>query len=106
MTNPRPLALGALLLTFGCAEIAPAISVDQTRTFQQAVERARRAGAGDEYSPAGSKLRDAESDFYYAQHLPSDPARARAMAAKAREEADAALRLIQSGDAELALSQP
>jgi hypothetical protein len=87
----------ASFLAFGCAtaSTAPIITADQEATFHALVEKARRAGATGRYTPAGAKLADAESDFYYAQHLPREPERARRMAAQARAEAEAALLLAQ-----------
>jgi len=106
----RLLHLGFSLflgLGLGCATTTnrPVITADQEATFRAVVEKARKAGATGSLTPAGSKLADAESDFYYAQHLPSDPARARRMAEQAQAEAEAALTMAQGhGAAQIALT--
>lgn len=84
-------------LAVGCAtaSTAPVITGEQEAGFHALVEKARKAGATGRYTAAGAKLADAESDFYYAQHLPREPERARRMAAQARAEAEAALALAQ-----------
>ncbi len=80
----------------GCAgTVAPPISAAQTRSFQTTVAQAKRAGGDEPFSEAEAQLRAAESDFYYAEHLPRDPERAQRMAAEAQQEAEAALRLAQ-----------
>ena len=94
----RIITVGSLGLTWclGCAgSVAPPISAAQARSFQATVEQCKRAGGDEPLSPAGEKLRAAEADFYYAEHLPRDPERAQRMAVAAQEEANAALALAQ-----------
>ncbi|MDB4979798.1 MAG: hypothetical protein JWM82_550 [Myxococcales bacterium] len=82
--------------SLGCAtaEVSP-ISVAQAKSFQSVVAQAKRVGGDEPFSPAQAMLRAAESDFYYAEHLPRDPERARQLAAAAQAEADTALRLAE-----------
>src|SRR4051812_11114235 len=92
------LSLSSLLslAASACATAPPPISAAGAHRFHDTVAQAKRAGADDGYSPAAHKLRDAEADFYYAEHLPSDPEKARRMAQQAQQEADEALLLARS----------
>jgi hypothetical protein len=103
-------SVAMLLLTAlaGCATAsAPLVSARQVHDFRAVVRQAEAAGALDLSSEAGRVLAEAKSDFYYAQHLPADPDRARRIAAQAQLDAERALRMAR-GDVprELALGHP
>jgi hypothetical protein len=92
----------SLLPAFALASIScatappPVISVQQARAFDDVVHQAEAAGVTEDSSKAGALLRDAKSDFYYAEHLPSDPDRARDIAYRALAKAQTALGLARS----------
>lgn len=94
----RGVRLGLLWLTaaMGCATAQP-FSPSQTERarFEETVRRAQDA-AGDGPHQITTMLAEAKSEFEYAQHLPKYPERARALAAKAQQDAEAALRLAQT----------
>jgi hypothetical protein len=81
----------------GCATAAPEpISAQQAKAFRDSVHAVEHASADGECPQAEAALRTAQSDFYYAEHSPMNPDRARVMAVQAQEEADSAVALSQS----------
>jgi hypothetical protein len=87
--------LSALALT-SCATAPPVVSALQVKTFEDVVLSAEAAGACDNPPEAARQLRDAKSDFYYAEHSPMNPERARRMVMTAQAEAVAARDLARS----------
>jgi hypothetical protein len=85
----------AVLVLWGCATAPPAISALQVKAFDDVVRSAEAAGACDNPPEAARQLRDAKSDFYYAEHSPMDPNRARRTLVTAQAEAEAARDLAQ-----------
>jgi len=80
----------------GCATTQPfALSQQQVKSFREVVREAEAAGAADGPPEAAQRLSDAKSEFEYSQHLPLYPDRARALAAKAQDDAEAALAIAQ-----------
>jgi hypothetical protein len=83
----RPFATASawllLALLAGCATMAHPISPQQARTFRETVRVAEQANAFAQSGPAAESLREAKSDFYYAEHSPMNPERASQMAARA-----------------------
>jgi hypothetical protein len=90
------LSLSIVALLSSCATAPPAISARQEEAFHDVVRSAEAAGAGENPPTAASRLRDAKSDFYYAEHSPMNPARARRLVATAQAEAESARDLAQS----------
>ncbi len=90
------IALGIGGATLGCATtVQPFVpSTAQQAQFQQVVRAAEAAGI-DGPGQAASMLAEAKSDWVYAQHLPKYPERARQIAAKAMQDAEAALALAR-----------
>jgi hypothetical protein len=85
----------------------PAISEQQARTFRETVDIAERAIAAGENPAAESALRNAKSDFYYAEHSPMNPERARFLAGQAQAEAELADKLSRDqGAARLTAAAP
>jgi hypothetical protein len=81
-------------LLAGCATAPPEpISAQQVRTFHETVRIAEQATLAAGNADAEAVLRSAKSDFYYAEHSPMDPERARLMAARAQAEAESAVAL-------------
>jgi hypothetical protein len=79
----------------GCAVARDPIPARQTVAFRETVERVERGTSGRNCSEADRQIRIAESDFYYAEHSPRDPKRAKAMARQAQAEADSAVALMR-----------
>jgi hypothetical protein len=93
-------AWSLLALLTGCATAPPApISEQQARTFRETVVTAERAIIIGNNPAAEVALRNAKSDFYYAEHSPMNPERARSMATQAQAEAELAVSLSRSQDA-------
>ncbi|HEX4403860.1 MAG TPA: hypothetical protein VH560_03470 [Polyangia bacterium] len=65
------------------------------KSFREVVREAEVAGVADGPREAAQLLGDAKSEFEYSQHLPLYPDRARALAAKAQDDAEAALAIVQ-----------
>jgi len=87
----------ALAAVGGCATApAPVLSSLQVNAFNATVRQAEAAGASEGSTEAATLLREAKSDFYYAQHLPADPRRARDVAVKAQLNATRALEVAQA----------
>ncbi len=85
-----------LIASAGCATTQPfALSQQQVKSFHEVVREAEAAGAADEPPEAAQRLSDAKSEFEYSQHLPLYPDRARALAVKAQDDAEAALAIAQ-----------
>jgi hypothetical protein len=80
----------------GCATATPIISAAQADAFRDVVRSAEAAGAGGPPPEAARQLRDAKSDFYYAQHSPMNRDRAHRLSVAALTEAEAARDLAQS----------
>jgi hypothetical protein len=80
----------------GCATAPPVLSSLQVNAFNATVRQAEAAGATEGPQETAALLREAKSDFYYAQHLPADPDRARAVAVKAQANATKALEAAQA----------
>jgi hypothetical protein len=88
----RLVASSLLALLAGCATASPVpISAEQERTFRDTILAAERANASGRSGEAATALQEAKSDFYYAEHSPMNPERARTMAVRAQHEADAAV---------------
>ena len=86
------LALGLLA---GCATAAPEpISAQQAQTFRATIGLAERAARDN--ARVAAAVREANADFYYAEHCPMDPERARTMAIQAQAEADSAVALSRA----------
>jgi len=91
---PGALAtLGILALLAGCATTGEQdpISRQQRLRFQQTVHTAEQLLATGDFPRAAVRLREAQSDFYYAEHSPSAPERARTLAVKAQKDAESAV---------------
>jgi len=89
--------LAFIALIEGCATAKPdVISAQQVAAFRAVVRQAEAAGAAEEPYQAAALLRSAQSDFYFAQHLPADPVRARDIARQAQAEAERALNLARA----------
>lgn len=80
----------------GCATAPPVLSSLQVNAFNATVRQAEAAGASNGPAETATLLREAKSDFYYAQHLPADPDRARAVAIRAQASATKALEAAQA----------
>jgi hypothetical protein len=95
MRTKHELLIGPIMgLLAGCATAAPEpISAQQVQTFRETVRIAEQATLAAGNADAEAALRSAKSDFYYAEHLPMDPDRARLMAARAQAEAESAVAL-------------
>lgn len=102
----RSFALWILPLSLmaGCATVAvrEPITPQQRLTFQDTVRTCERNTAGNDFPEAAAQLREAQADFYYAEHSLMDPERAEAMAIKAQREAQAALEMTQRRQRDLA----
>lgn len=91
-------SLSVLLLIGGCATSAatgPAVSEADRQMFAKLVRSAEIEGADTDPPQAAALLREAISDFDYAQRLPRNPTKAREMLAIARTEARQALTLAR-----------
>lgn len=86
------MGLGAV----GCATVRPFVPSDAQRARFDATIRAAQVGTSDGPNQVATMLAEAKSEFEYAQHLPKYPERARAIAAKAQRDAEAALRLAHA----------
>jgi hypothetical protein len=84
-----------LMLVGGCATAQPLVSPGQRKSFEDVVRQAEAAGAATEPPAAVEKLRDAKSEFEYAQRIPRDPAHARRLLAQAQGDAELALTLAR-----------
>jgi hypothetical protein len=92
----KSFAFGLLVACVGCASTQPfALSAQQVKSFRDVVRQAEAAGAADGPAEAVQRLSDAKSEFEYSQHLPLYPDRARELAAKAQDDAEAALAIAQ-----------
>ena len=79
----------------GCATAPPLVSPDQRKSFEDVVRQAEAAGAATEPPAAAEKLRDAKSEFEYAQRIPRDPEHARQLLEQAQGDAELALTLAR-----------
>ena len=82
-----------IAIAAGCASSPPPgpISAEDRHRFQATVEAARQVATSWDCPRGNAQLRAAESDFHYAENLPTNPERAEQMAAHAQLQADAAL---------------
>jgi len=80
----------------GCATVQPFVPSDAQRARFDATVRAAQSDAGEGPHQVATMLAEAKSEFEYAQHLPKYPDRARALAAKAQRDAEAALHLAHA----------
>jgi hypothetical protein len=86
------VSLSLLLVFGGCATAPPPIvSAAQKQAFSDVVRKAEAEGAATDPPEAAQLLREAKSEFDYAQRMPRTPARARSMLKKAQADAEAAL---------------
>jgi hypothetical protein len=101
----RSLPLMIFALLAGCATAAPEpISLQQRLTFQETVRAAEHQLASGDFPPVVAvRLREAKSDFYYAEHSPSAPERANSLAIKAQKDAEAVLEMTRRHPHDLAL---
>jgi hypothetical protein len=84
-----------LVLSAGCATAQPVVSDGERQAFAKVIREAEAEGAASEPPDAVALLRDAKSDFDYAQRLPMNPVKARHMLATAQKEAQKALALAR-----------
>jgi hypothetical protein len=102
----RTIAFCLLVASAGCATAQPfVLSAQQVKSFREIVREAEAAGAADGPPEAVQRLSDAKSEFEYSQHLPRYPDRAREIAAKAQDDAEAALAIAQRKAREQLLSR-
>jgi hypothetical protein len=87
--------LTGLAIFGGCATTQPLMSQGQAKRFEDVVRAAEAAGASAEPPAAAEHLRNAKSEFEYAQHLPREPDHARQLLVQAQADADLALTLAQ-----------
>jgi hypothetical protein len=95
-------------IALGCASSPPPepISAQQRERFRVTVAAARDLGPSWDCPASDTQLRAAESDFFYAEHLPQDPQRARQIAQRAQQQAQAALDLCRREVANLGRPHP
>lgn len=91
----RASLVAGLAILGGCATAQPLMSQGQVKRFDDVVRDAEAAGAAAEPPAAAEHLRDAKSEFEYAQHLPRDPEHARKLLEQAQADADLALTLAR-----------
>jgi hypothetical protein len=88
-------SLAFLMIVGGCATAQPLVSPGQRKSFEDVVRQAEAAGAATEPPAAALHLRDAKSEFEYAQRIPRDPAHARRLMEQAQGDAELALTLAR-----------
>ena len=95
----------AALAAAACATAPPPISTQQRQRFQTTVAAARLTATPRDCPSGDTQLRMAESDFYYAENSPMNPARAARMAVQAQQEAEAAIAMCRVGGGALEASR-